>query len=48
MIKKQYQEPEFAVIEIDVIDVIRTSSMSDQGDGNWDNEDTVDSDNFFQ
>ncbi len=48
MIKKQYQEPEITVKENNVIDVIRTSPMSEQGDATWDNEDIVDSDEFFQ
>ena len=44
--KAKYQEPRIELI-YDDIDIIRTS-MKNQGDGTWDNEDCVDSDKFFQ
>lgn len=48
MIKKQYQEPEIDVMEINIIDVILTSQMSNEGNATWDNEDMQDSNEFFQ
>ena len=51
MIKKQYQEPKITVVEFNMLDVIRTSSMSESDNpANWDNEDWIDLGNggFFQ